>query len=349
MSTLAANKRHVCSVCNEGFGSRSAQKQHRQAQHGQTGPASHYQSRSILHGGILYSAPLSPGEEQAVVRQLPDLCHSIERLQKERYTFEPSSGSFSRGGSGHGRDPTSTAEKTTAAASLLAAPKLAAVVLDCEMAGTADDESPDELIKLTIIDFFSGRVLCNALVYPTRPITDWRTAITGIDAALMQAAVVDFGQMVLGGWEAARAELWRWADKDTTVFVGHSLQKDLKVLHIAGHDRIIDTAIMTADAVLGKNRSRIGRRWGLQVLCREILGVEIRQAGGPRLQEQQQDHHRGGEVAHDSLEDTLATRELALLCILYPNQLEMWARGAKQEFFRKKKKVDKGAPRPVQG
>jgi DNA polymerase III epsilon subunit-like protein len=60
--------------------------------------------------------------------------------------------------------------------------------------------------------------------------------------------------------------------------------------------RVVDTAILV-EKVVGVG---IRRKWGLRVLCKELLDIEI------------QNH---GMHAHDCLEDALATREVAIWCI----------------------------------
>jgi DNA polymerase III epsilon subunit-like protein len=186
------------------------------------------------------------------------------------------------------------------------------------MAGTVGGQN--ELVQITMVDFLSGNVLQSCLVNPSRPIVDWREDITGINTVRMQEAVAR--HEALNGWEAARAELWSFTSKET-IIIGQSVYNDLRVLHTS-HARIIDTAIMTADAVLGE-KSKIRKRWGLQALCHELLGIEIRKP----LQ-------AGGHGVHDALEDALATREVALLCVRNPEKLTHWATAARAAFFKGK-------------
>ncbi|KAK1585097.1 exonuclease [Colletotrichum navitas] len=186
------------------------------------------------------------------------------------------------------------------------------------MGGTFKGEN--ELIQITMIDFLSGKILQSCLVNPSRPIIDWREDITGISAVSMQEAVAE--NKVLHGWEAARAELWRFADRET-ILIGQSVYNDLKVLH-ASHSRIIDSAIVTAEAVLGKDL-KIRKRWGLMTLCDELLGIQIRKPS-----------QTGGCGVHDALEDALATREVVLLCAREPDKLRHWANAARKAFFKKK-------------
>ncbi|KAK1691139.1 exonuclease [Colletotrichum godetiae] len=187
------------------------------------------------------------------------------------------------------------------------------------MGGAERDE--DELIQVTILDFLTGNVLLSRrLVNPTRPILDWRENVTGLNATKMSAALSR--NEALDGWEAARAELWRYSDKET-ILIGQSVRNDLRVLHTS-HARVIDSAIVTADAVLGAE-SKIKKRWGLEALSKELLGIQIRSpiwaADG---------------VVHDDLEDCLATREVVLFCANNPDKLKNWAQRAKTSFYKRK-------------
>ncbi|KAI1139411.1 ribonuclease H-like protein [Hypoxylon sp. FL0543] len=191
-----------------------------------------------------------------------------------------------------------------------------AIALDCEMVGVAGGR--DELAHLCAVDLFSGEVLINTLVHPTEAVKDWRTRYSGVTPAKMAMARAS-GQ-VLNGWLAARAKLFEFADADT-ILVGHSLNHDLRVLHIA-HKRVVDSAILVAEAVFGKG-NRLLRQWGLKQLSGDILGISIQSS-------------RGG---HDCLEDTLATRELILWCLRDRQKLDLWAKRALIEYEEEKRKT----------
>lgn len=143
----------------------------------------------------------------------------------------------------------------------------------------------------------------------------------------MQAAVLN--NTALDGHEAACAELWRIVDKTdpSTILIGQSLLKDLAVLHTTPHaTKVIDTAILAVEAILGVPKSiEIRKRWGLKELCDSMLGIEIRRSDGS-----------SEEVAHDSLEDVLATREVVLYRLFFPDKFKSWAKQARQDFFNKK-------------
>lgn len=175
-------------------------------------------------------------------------------------------------------------------------------MIDCEMVGV--EHRHNELIKLVVVDYDSGDILIDTLVKPDGRVTDWRSGCHGITHTSLSVAVAT--EQVLRGWRAARNELWRIIDQNTIV-VGQSVNHDLDVLRTI-HTRIVDTAVLTAEAVFGKGQ-RLYRKWGLQVLCRELLHVAI----------------RSGRGIHDCLEDAHATRNVAIWCLQNGDQLQEWA------------------------
>jgi hypothetical protein len=78
----------------------------------------------------------------------------------------------------------------------------------------------DQVVALSAIDFFTGETLLDALVEPAAPVTQWRTAITGITRESVAAAVA--AGTALRGTRQAVARLFELADAET-VLVGHSL------------------------------------------------------------------------------------------------------------------------------
>jgi len=239
--------------------------------------------------------------QSALYDQLLSRCHTLGRLKLEKYPLE---------------DTAVEEEYHATPRHNLSVPKRKAVVLDCEMVGCAachegkdGGRGDDEVVALSVIDFFTGEVIINSLVEPQRPVEDWRSAITGVTQAIMSAAVAR--GKALQGREGVRAQLWQHVDENT-VLVGHSLNFDLKALRVL-HTKIVDSAILTAEPVFGKTK-RLGRMAGLQRLCRELLGLRIR--GGASA---------SAGVSHDSLEDVLAARELVIWCLQNPKALQSWA------------------------
>ncbi len=184
-------------------------------------------------------------------------------------------------------------------------PIFRAITLDCEMAEV--EGLGNEIILICAIDYFTGAVLLNKLVDPGLKVLDWRTKIHGITGSTMETAVSQ--GLALAGWTEARAELWKLIDQ-STILVGHALQHDLDILRMV-HTRVVDSAILSRNAV-----GRHTPRWALQKLCKEFLGLEIR-------------NNTGG--LHDCLEDVLATREVVLWCTRNKKGLEAWARAKKRE------------------
>ncbi|RTE73091.1 hypothetical protein BHE90_012490 [Fusarium euwallaceae] len=203
-------------------------------------------------------------------------------------------------------------------------PKRKAIAFDCEMAGVEGGRS--EVVSICAVDFFTGEILMNSLVKPREPISEWRSHIHGITPSIMSIAVTL--QQALDGWEAAREELWKHINEHT-VLVGQSLQNDLKALRVV-HIKVVDTAIVTAEAAFGKGK-RTGRRWGLELLCKDLLHVQIRLGSG----------------IHDGLEDAMAARELALWCLCHPIELQRWGGKARMSFYSERRRRRKRHPRPA--
>lgn len=163
----------------------------------------------------------------------------------------------------------------------------------------------NEVIQVCAVDYLTGETLLNRLVLPEGRVRKWGTEIHGIAEDDMSKAALE-GRL-LSGWRAARAELWKLIDTDT-ILIGHSMNYDLDVLRMV-HTRIVDSAILARNAV-GPYR-----QWGLQSLCQELLGIEIRK-------------NEGG--VHDCMEDVLATREVVLWCTQNQAKLASWAKTKQQ-------------------
>lgn len=177
--------------------------------------------------------------------------------------------------------------------------KRAAVVLDCEMVGVGNGRS--EAVQVCAVDFLTGEVLVDTYVIPNVQVFDWRTRVSGVSRGLL----MDMKQRgrTLDGWEKAREMLWNYVDDDT-VLIGQALSNDLDVLRMV-HLQIVDSALLTKDTV----ELNCGRTWGLKVLCKKFLGIDIQTS-------------KGGHVC---LEDTFSAREIVLWCLRHPDRLQAWA------------------------
>jgi DNA polymerase III epsilon subunit-like protein len=332
-----------CKQCVKLFCSKKSLWQHKLSKHGKSGKVVSAQPQSQLHNNTTelpaaakpYSFPdqnytrlVSP-DANLVHSLLALTCHPNERLKREGYILPDD---LNKQVNTSQKNAKIIEQSIATPAPNALCPKRKAISLDCEMAGVRGGTS--ELISICIVDFFSGEILLNSLVKPRQPIIDWRTQIHGIGPAKMSIAVAR--KEALDGWETAREELLKLANADT-VIIGQSLHHDLKVLRV-GHARVLDTAILTSDAVFNPGTDS-ARRWGLQSLCADLLGLRIRHA----------------TMKHDVVEDTMAAREVALWCICYPEKLQAWAERARKtaparKFKRpnyRRKKMKKTKPLPV--
>ncbi|RAH67607.1 exonuclease, partial [Aspergillus aculeatinus CBS 121060] len=187
-----------------------------------------------------------------------------------------------------------------------------AVVIDCEMVMAEDPygrgRSYNGLAYLAAVDFLTGEVLIKRYVRPAGRVTRWMTQITGISPGTMNAAI-RHGQ-AFESWQAARQGLWEYVDRDT-VLVGHALHNDLNALGII-HPQVVDTAIVTAEAVFsarwGETR-RFPRLWGLKTLAMAMLGRQI----------------QASSQGHSAVEDALATRDVLVWGLENPALVGEWA------------------------
>lgn len=318
-----------CRECIRWFGSNESLAQHRaDKQHPSQSlqPVSVYASHFPDLGTYTFKdrgyKGLQPPDMNAIYESLLQASHSQERLRREGYILPDS---LNKGGRGQDIQVSVLDQCLPTPPHQPFVPGRKAVVLDCGMAGVEGGRS--EIVTICAVDLFTGQVLVNSTVKPREPIRDWRSQFHGVTPPVMAIAVVS--RLALDGWQAARAELWKHINADT-VLVGHCLQNDLKALRIM-HDRIFDTSIASAEAAMVGKRAR--RRWGLRLLCKELLQLQIRQGHG----------------TYRSMEDAMATRELALWCLCHPDELVQWGKGAQKklssESGRNRKKRKSRPPR----
>lgn len=134
------------------------------------------------------------------------------------------------------------------------------------------------------------------------------------------------GQEVLGDWKAAREAVFRFADSET-VMLGHGMSHDLRALRIH-HPLIVDTTVLTSPISLESGPMGVYNPWTLDALCTGLLGRNIRNT------EVRCGRGRSRRIMHDAKEDTLATREIILTCLLRPEHFKSWARAARAECWR---------------
>ncbi|RGP79774.1 rna exonuclease 3 [Fusarium longipes] len=156
-----------------------------------------------------------------------------------------------------------------------------AVVIDCEMGTAASGDC--ELIRMTLIDYFSSQVLIDKLVWPDVRMSHLNTKWSGVTWKLMNEA--RNRKRCIFGRKNALALIWKFVSSDTIV-VGHGVKSDLTSLRWI-HPRVIDTLI-----VEGNNDGK-------------ATGLSLKKLVEKRLQRVIQTGK-----GHDSLEDAIATRDL---------------------------------------
>ncbi|KAI0398011.1 hypothetical protein F5Y17DRAFT_258657 [Xylariaceae sp. FL0594] len=198
-----------------------------------------------------------------------------------------------------------------------------ALVIDCEMVCLHDHQH--DLVSITVLDFFTGKPVLNALVQPVGKVRSWLTQFSGVTGHLLNKAKQAQHQhrkdvrndvipkntrppcpVILGGWPEVRSEIFSMADS-STVLIGHALHEDLKILRIKA-PKFIDTQLSLRMAVMRYGR-RFPQQIGLARACGQILGVIVQNSGD----------------GHLALEDTLATRELLIWMMGREKELKRWA------------------------
>lgn len=133
------------------------------------------------------------------------------------------------------------------------------VGIDCEMVGVGDDGLESSLARVSLVDFHGAQVY-DSLVRQRRPVTDWRTAVSGVGPRDMAVA---------RPFDEVRDQVARLLRG--RIMVGHDVKHDLAALELDHpHRAIRDTAKFP-----GFRKYANGPKPALRVLAREILGLEI--------------------------------------------------------------------------
>lgn len=143
-----------------------------------------------------------------------------------------------------------------------------AVGLDCEMGFTTRGF---ELLRITVVDFFSGEDILDILVKPKGEVIDLNTKWSGI--AEIKEEAMNFEDLI---------KLLGEVLDSNTILIGHGLENDMNAMRII-HERIVDTAVLYP-----KHKTSPKFRFPLKYLTFKYLGRTI----------------QSGE--HDSSEDSLA-------------------------------------------
>ncbi|PCG98059.1 Zinc finger, C2H2 [Penicillium occitanis (nom. inval.)] len=252
------------------------------------------QKDGIFHKSNVYTL-LPDTEQETIYQALLAACHTVEVLDAEQYTVQ-----FLTERKLHTNVPYSEFRQTPPAPNQS---KRKVVAIDCEMVGLW--KNTDCVALLCAVDVLTGEILLNTYVNPVSKVLAWRSTVSGVTRQSMSEAI-EQGR-ALRGWAAARDALWEYIDAET-IIVGHALQNDLNVLGIF-HPRIVDTAILASQVVFPETRDKkFPESYGLKRLLLSWLNMTI----------------QTGKKGHDCLEDTLATRELAIWCVKNPHVLKSW-------------------------
>lgn len=216
-----------------------------------------------------------------------------------------------------------------------------------------------ELIRITLIDYFTSAVLIDSLVYPDVGMLHFRTRFSGISRKDIETA--KRRRQCIMGRDNARRAVWRYVGPNTIV-VGHSAHNDLTALRWI-HPVVVDTFLIESlkanegstgnenenhESKGEQDESKQGARKSTEH-CKatngrnggDMLGIDgaavssaayrrnadTREQAKPGQQKQKgsgrfslrtltkvklgRDIQNAGKLGHDSLEDAIASRDLA--------------------------------------
>lgn len=138
------------------------------------------------------------------------------------------------------------------------------LALDCEMVGVGDGGKRSALARVVIVSF-DEQIVYATFVRPPEPVTDWRTAVSGVKPQDMRHALpLRKVQDDVGALLRSR------------VIVGHALQNDLRALMLDHPKR--DTRDTATFPPFRKQQGAGTAPRRLQWLAKEFLGWEIQGA-----------------------------------------------------------------------
>lgn len=234
----------------------------------------------------------------------------------------------------------------------------AAVALDCEMGTAVSGDS--ELIKVTLIDYFSGAMLVNNFVEPDVPMRELNTRFSGVSWSDINNAKRK--GIALKGKAGARRALWRYIRPETVV-VGHGASNDLRALRWI-HGLVVDSFVTEFGTMKRKEAENAHKKEdeaekvnvgesratdptkGDTVPRKDVNGgasaVHVSGNGNETATNMQKKSKRsspgylslknlvkqrlgrniqmGGRAGHDSLEDAIAARDLTHWIVTKANQ-----------------------------
>lgn len=214
-----------------------------------------------------------------------------------------------------------------------------------------------EVVRVTLIDYFSGAVLVNNFVEPDVPMQHFNTRFSGVSRADIQRAKREGS--CLKGKAGARRALWRYVGPETVV-VGHGASNDLRALRWI-HGLVVDSFVIEFGIMKTKEAEHEDKK-GVEVKkVREVadpiegnllpgkdvnggtsavlisgkvpdgyatakMQKEKKKKGSGHLslktlvkKRLDRDIQTGGKEGHDSLEDAIAARDLVHWIITNPD------------------------------
>ncbi|XP_053774878.1 RNA exonuclease 4 isoform X2 [Desmodus rotundus] len=146
-----------------------------------------------------------------------------------------------------------------------------ALAMDCEMVGVGPAGEESAAARVSIVNQY-GRCIYDKYVRPAQPVTNYRTAVSGIRPEhLQQGERLEVVQKEV-------AEMLRGR-----ILVGHALHNDLKVLFLDHPKKKIRD---TQKYKPFKSQVRSGRP-SLKLLAERVLGIQVQQTGHCSVQDAQ--------------------------------------------------------------
>ncbi|KAJ5231862.1 uncharacterized protein N7469_006450 [Penicillium citrinum] len=166
----------------------------------------------------------------------------------------------------------------------------AAVALCCETGVTKTGDP--ELVRVSMIDFFTGKILINSVVFPKADMLHLNTRWSGVAWSMLYHARKT--HTILEGRDHARREVWKFVGPETMVIVHSGGRKALEELRWI-HKQVIDTEELESRR---KKREQVPDMWkaGLRKLARAHLKRDI----------------ENSTFGHDTVESAIACRDLVL-------------------------------------
>ncbi|CDO96281.1 unnamed protein product [Kluyveromyces dobzhanskii CBS 2104] len=158
------------------------------------------------------------------------------------------------------------------------------LALDCEMAFTSKGY---EMIRLTIVDFWTSKIVYDKVIKPLGEVIDLNSKFSGIHHIEDTAPTIH---------EAEKDYINSNMINKNSLLIGHGLDNDLRVMRIV-HNNVIDTAILYP---AGKYKSSL-KNLSFEVLSRRIQGGE-----------------------HDSSEDAIAAMDVIKTKLKIPLNKKSW-------------------------